>query len=224
MEFEWNAETLPVADRIFSVPSFANEQLESIVGNVRQRQKILDLCIGFGNLARLLVEVGKEVHGVDISQDSLEYARKKVETSLLGTLNLVKGDVRSLDYINQFDAVTCVGSFGFPYKDKQRVVAGISNALKPGGIVAITGVEQNLQDSFDNLASNELWAALESGEFSFSPAEISVLEKYNILSLNSDGVDSSTSAYSLLRENGFARIRVEHLYHETVYSISAVKK
>lgn len=73
----WDKLDLGLADKIMSATSFNDEQIRLIAEDLQPANKVLDLCVGFVNLAKVLVEQGKTVYGLDIMPESLEYARKK---------------------------------------------------------------------------------------------------------------------------------------------------
>src|SRR5262249_29429402 len=68
------------------------ELLDRFAASVRPLGAACELGCGPGHVARYLRERGVEVHGVDLSPEMLEHARR-----LNPTIELRQGDLRSLD-------------------------------------------------------------------------------------------------------------------------------
>jgi len=91
----------------------------------RPGERILDLGCGDGVLTRKLLERGCEVVGVDSSADMVEVART------LGVDARVM-DGHELTFQAEFDAVFSNAALHWMTRP-ERVLAGVSRALKPGG-------------------------------------------------------------------------------------------
>lgn len=91
----------------------------------RPGERILDLGCGDGALTVKLVEAGCEVIGVDASPAMIEAARS------LG-LDACVADAEHLAFHEDFDAVFSNAALHW-MKDAPRVVAGVWQALRPGG-------------------------------------------------------------------------------------------
>jgi SAM-dependent methyltransferase len=99
------------------------------------RSKILDLACGKGRHARYLNKLGYEVTGVDLSPESIAYA-KRYENQ---TLHFEEHDM-CLPYPSKFDAVfNLFTSFGYfdSEEDNLRTIKSIRNELKPEGFGVI---------------------------------------------------------------------------------------
>ena len=113
--------------------------------------RVLDLACGKGRHARFLAEQGYDVTGVDISPNSIAYARQ-FESERLA---FYQHDMRKLFRTNYFDAViNMFTSFGYFVKesDHLHVMQNIANSLRPGGMLLIdffnsVWVRQNLVPS-----------------------------------------------------------------------------
>ncbi len=96
------------------------------------KPKILDLCTGTGDVARLLHQryPDAEIIGVDFSEEMLKIAREKHKQ--IKEINFVEGDCLNLPFNNEsFDLVTI--SFGLRNTaDYNKVVAEIRRVLKLG--------------------------------------------------------------------------------------------
>ncbi|MEM6725330.1 MAG: methyltransferase domain-containing protein [Bacteroidota bacterium] len=94
--------------------------------------RMMDLACGKGRYARLLAEYAEEVVGLDLSEESIKYA-KQFES---GRLTFYKHDMRQLFRINYFDFIfNLFTSFGYFKTDREhlRVFMNIEKGLRPGG-------------------------------------------------------------------------------------------
>ena len=100
--------------------------------------RVLDVGCGPGRHAHALAELGLTVHGIDISQRFVDLA---TATAPPGA-TFERADARSLQFRGEFDAVICLcqGAFGLMTADghDETVLAGMSEALRPGGRLALS--------------------------------------------------------------------------------------
>lgn len=99
--------------------------------------QILDLACGFGRHANRLAARGHAVTGIDVMPGFLKMARQ--QAAELGVqVDYRQGDVRQLDFYEEFDRVLMLfTSFGYFEDDENRQVAAhMARALKPGGLLA----------------------------------------------------------------------------------------
>ncbi|HLS12145.1 MAG TPA: class I SAM-dependent methyltransferase [Flavobacteriaceae bacterium] len=93
--------------------------------------KILDLACGKGRHSRYLNHLGYDVVGLDLSQQSIDYAKQYENDSLHFEVH-----DKLIPYPKKFDAVfnlfTSFGYFEDP-KDNIRVIENIKSSLKPNG-------------------------------------------------------------------------------------------
>jgi len=99
-------------------------------------RRVLEVACGTGSHTKILVERGCEVTGVDISEDMLGMARRKVE----GHARFVRGDMRDLGATveGKFDAAVCLFSsisYNLTVPDLRRTVQGLYDHLREPGIV-----------------------------------------------------------------------------------------
>jgi len=84
----------------------------SIIPLIKTGGDVLDL--GVGPLARFAIQFAKrgfKVTGLDISQTTLEYAKKHISRENLD-INLIKGDITELEKIpGMFDFIYCLATF-----------------------------------------------------------------------------------------------------------------
>ena len=99
-------------------------------------ERILDLACGTGRHSLELVRRGFSVVGVEIGPELVEIARKDAADEGL-EVEFIGGDLRELDFENEFDIVLNLndGAVGYFETDEenQRTFEVISRALKPGG-------------------------------------------------------------------------------------------
>lgn len=104
-------------------------------GIIKPGMKVLDLGCGPGLYARRLSSAGVIVTGIDISQRSLDHARKCAEEAGLD-IEYKKLDFFDIDYTDEFDAVIQVyGELNTFSDDKRdRLLKIVHRALKKDGI------------------------------------------------------------------------------------------
>ncbi|MCL5021768.1 MAG: bifunctional demethylmenaquinone methyltransferase/2-methoxy-6-polyprenyl-1,4-benzoquinol methylase UbiE [Nitrospirae bacterium] len=106
-----------------------------VSARVTRGEKVLDICTGTGELAKLLLKrIGPEgsLTGADFCEDMLRVARKKM-SPMPKNLSLVVSDARELAFPdNTFDVATV--SFGMRnVPDTVRALREIGRVLRPGG-------------------------------------------------------------------------------------------
>lgn len=123
-----------------AIPILSPRQLEREVNFIEEGLgvapggQILDLACGAGQHAVELAARGYDVVGYDLSQSQLDWA-SGLAIERNQRLQFTAGDMRELNYQEEFDAIYCWNtSFGFFEEDKNVDVAHrIFNALRPGG-------------------------------------------------------------------------------------------
>lgn len=121
--------------------------------------RMLDVACGRGRHSKILASLGFEVKGIDISPDSVEYAKDSMpEATKEETPNpeFFEHDIRLPFWGNYFDyAFNFFTSFGY-FKTKREhdnALRTISRSLKPGGILVIDYL--NMHYAEDHLVHNE---------------------------------------------------------------------
>jgi ubiquinone/menaquinone biosynthesis C-methylase UbiE len=95
---------------------------------------LLDVACGTGEHAGFLSQY-YQVTGTDLNRSMLKIARKKHPE-----IQFLEGDMRSLDFARQFDAVSCLFSaIGFmkTKSDLRKAVSSMSRHLLPGGVLLV---------------------------------------------------------------------------------------
>ena len=155
-------------DKIWSSTSFNTIQTRLIVKALSLSTLILDLGTGIGNIAKKLVENGKNVYGLDINQQNLDYTTRKINSP---RFHPVFGDALKLDYREDFDGVSCASNMAY-FRDLPRIVAGIYRALKPEGLLAITGYEADKMQEWARFTGEESRKAIEKAKIILSNEEL----------------------------------------------------
>ncbi|HTL33327.1 MAG TPA: class I SAM-dependent methyltransferase, partial [Kofleriaceae bacterium] len=124
----------------FLTPQATQAEAEFVINgmNLAAGAQVLDLGCGYGRHAMELAARGFHVVGLDISTPLLVRGGEEAHRRGL-TINFVRGDMRELDFENQFDATYCLFStFGyFDDETNKKTLQNVARALKPGGKVLV---------------------------------------------------------------------------------------
>jgi ubiquinone/menaquinone biosynthesis C-methylase UbiE len=103
---------------------------------VKKGDKILDIGIGTGRLAKLLANKGAIVEGVDVSQGMMKEAKKKMKRM---RVNFKVADVgKKVPYPdNTFDYVICIRVLKY-ISTWKKTISEISRVLKKDGVFILT--------------------------------------------------------------------------------------
>lgn len=118
-------------------PQHTSREVDSVIERIglTAGAGILDLCCGYGRHSLELARRGFRVSGLDLSEQSLDLARKRATEEGLD-VDFVHADMREIPFSGEMDAViNMYSSFGFleTEGDDQEVLSGVARALKPGG-------------------------------------------------------------------------------------------
>jgi len=130
-------------------------------------KKLIDLGCGPGLYAKYFAQNSIIVTGIDISENSIEYAKKSAAEEGLNIEYLVK-DYRNSFGIDCFDAAICVWEdYGvLPPKDRVTFLKNVYDSLHKGGKFALDVLSDSVWDSFNEDSS---WYTSESGFFRAYP-------------------------------------------------------
>ena len=124
----------------FLTPQATQAEAEFVVNamNLAPGAQVLDLGCGYGRHAMELAARGFHVVGLDLSTPLLVRGGEEAHRRGL-TINFVRGDMRELDFENQFDGVFCLFStFGyFDDETNKKTLQNVARALKPSGKVLV---------------------------------------------------------------------------------------
>lgn len=124
----------------FLTPQATQAEAEFVIEtmNLAAGAQVLDVGCGYGRHAMELAARGFHVVGLDLSTPLLVRGGEEAHRRGL-TINFVRGDMRELDFENQFDAAYCLFStFGF-FDDEtnKKTLQNVARALKPHGKILI---------------------------------------------------------------------------------------
>lgn len=157
--------------------------------DVKSFSNILDIGCGSGKITALIAQLSpaSRIVGVDASESMIKAAHEKYK---LPHVTFQVADALNLPYHNEFDLVLSFSCIHW-IKNKDAVFAGIAKALKPGGMMLVTGCLKTANDpifrSFMDLKNKEPWSAALASinpESQLFPLEKEALEK----SLNGAGL------------------------------------
>jgi cyclopropane fatty-acyl-phospholipid synthase-like methyltransferase len=116
-----------------------NVFLASQAGLIRPGMQALAIADGEGRNGVWLAERGVQVHAVDVSPVALKKAHKlAAERSV--SLNFEQLDVLAWAWPeNAYDLIVAIFIQFAPPPERDRIIAGIRRALKPGGLLILQG-------------------------------------------------------------------------------------
>ena len=102
-------------------------------------ERVLDVGCGPGRHAVALAQYGLAVTGVDVSRRFLDLAAERARAANVSA-SFFEVDARRMPFEEEFDAVIsiCQGAFGLMGADDSLVLRRMTEALKPGGRLALT--------------------------------------------------------------------------------------
>jgi SAM-dependent methyltransferase len=111
---------------------------------LRPGMRVLDVGCGPGRHAAALARRGIEAHGVDVSARFVELATAAAPAGA----TFERLDARVLPFVEEFDAAVslCQGGFGLLGGEGEgAVLAGMTRALRPGGLLAVSAFSAYFQ-------------------------------------------------------------------------------
>lgn len=134
---------------------YSNKKFYSITGRSRefvsawlqkncQGKRVLDYCCGLGEVSQRLANYGASVYGMDISEESLKTASKRLNDSGLGVrASFQVMDAEGLAFGDEmFDVIVCSGVLH--HLDMERAYPELSRVLKADGkVICIEALGHN---------------------------------------------------------------------------------
>ena len=186
-------------------------------------KRILEVACGTGAHTKLLTRRGFDVTGVDISEDVLRVARRKVGSKA----TFVRGDMKNLDEVVQgeYDAVICLFSavsYNINTSDLRRTLEGFHGHLKKKGVAIFDthftkdGFRDGYrgEDIFDD--GNVIGARLSTSKRSGDVGELNftylIKDGKRVIVLRNDihklGLYSQSDILRVMKQVGFVKTRV----------------
>lgn len=106
--------------------------------NIKKNSLVLDVGCGFGRDIKLLVNIAKNISGIDYDREAIREAQKNL--SRFKNVNLFLEDARNMHFENDtFDYVICMGNtFGNFGKDKLKILKEMKRVAKRKGKIIIS--------------------------------------------------------------------------------------
>lgn len=120
--------------------------------NLKEYDKVLDACCGKGRHSIYLNKNGVDVTGIDLSSESIAFA-KQFENE---HLHFYEHDIRNILFSNNFQYVfNLFTSFGYFKRENEdiKAIKAFAKSLKPGGILLIDFL--NVEQISNNLNPND---------------------------------------------------------------------
>ena len=153
----------PEFDSATRKPESIRRTLNFIKGYCKNpAMQILDLGCGPGIYTKKLAEDGHHVTGMDISKNSIEYARSQATKNNL-QIDYICQNYLELDMSNQFDLIIMIFTdFGVLIPgDRDALLSKIYSALIPGGVFIFDVLNDNNLD--DKFPGEKAWTVKEGG-------------------------------------------------------------
>jgi ubiquinone/menaquinone biosynthesis C-methylase UbiE len=163
MAYKFLSRFYDLFDLIFLLGGKGNPRLGLLdaIGNTPQR--ILDVCVGTATSSILVASHNAKNHilGIDISDDMLAVARRKIAQKKLANLEVQNMSATAMQFAdNSFDVVMV--SFAlheFKRELRGEILLEVSRVLKPGGVFCV--VDFARQSGRLNQVFMKAWAIIE---------------------------------------------------------------
>ena len=188
-----NAHLNPNSDSASRKHDFISESVKWINSKIQTNSKILDLGCGPGLYSNPLSLLGHDVVGLDLSENSIDYALKD---SIAKKLNVVYKceSYLEMQYHDEFDFVFCIFcDFGvLSFENQTLLLKKIHQSLKKNGVLILDVLSTKY---FFDYRESKTWEYKESGFWRPSPHLILnenkkyptqkvILERYQIIEEN----------------------------------------
>lgn len=107
------------------------------------RRDVLDAGCGVGYGTAYLAETARNVVGLDVSTEAIEYARRRYAAD---NVDFVVGDVLAIPYADDSFDVVCAFETVEHLSDPERFVAEARRVLKPSGVLVASTPQAALAD------------------------------------------------------------------------------
>lgn len=207
----------PTVDSASRRPEYVRESV-GFIASLRAGGDLLDLGCGPGIYAELFHDAGFRVTGMDISQRSIDYA-KRMAAERGKNIEYIRQNYLSLSADAAYDIITLIYcDFGVLAPDvRLRLLRKVHRALKPGGVFI---VDAFTQDAYKNFSEQKTITYQRSGFWSDEEYVCVkrdclygsvVLEQYNVITAE------NVQTYNLWNEM-FDEERMSHALHAAGFS------
>ncbi len=124
-------------ENLMYLNSFERQELLRMLGADLDGKEVLDLGMGTGRLAQLLLSRGVKLTGVDISQEMVEKFKSKFSQA-----EAVKADVRELPFADESFDIALAAFLIVHLRDLEEFFDEVYRVLKPGGFILVTNINQ----------------------------------------------------------------------------------
>ncbi|AFY82762.1 class I SAM-dependent methyltransferase [Oscillatoria acuminata] len=175
--------------------------------DIQPGQHILDIATGTGLVAIEAAQIvgnSGSVVGVDLSEGMLRRSHSKIAAARLTNIELKQGDIETIEFpTNRFDRIFCC--CGIPYiPNIPTNLRRWHNFLKPGGIIALTGIAETA-----SIVSNIL---------------IKIAKNYGLeLPIWSEVTGTPEKCRNLLQTAGFEQIQVTEEQFGDYFSLESAE-
>lgn len=174
-------------------------------------RRLLDIACGTGTCALLFAREGFEVTGIDISQQMLEQARKKIQNSGY-RISLFQQDMREFKIDKRVDIATCLYdslNYLLQTEDLQRTFVSVHRALEENGAFIF---DMNTEYALKVVWGTNVWHRKEGGIASVWKSEFDLKTGIGTLYLT-----------WRTEENGM-RKKHHELHQERAYSAQEIRR
>lgn len=116
-------------------------------------KSVLEIGVGTGRIAVKVAPYSKQFTGIDISEKTIEKAKKNIKMGFLKKPELICADFLQYDFNKTFDVVYSSLTF-LHIKEKQKAFNVISSLLNPKGLFVLS-IDKN-QDEYINTGSSRI--------------------------------------------------------------------
>jgi hypothetical protein len=188
------------------------------------------LCVDghYGDFAVELAKSGRSVTLFDVDPEKLQYVRGKAGGNERLTIYLSDGSL--LPCIGKFGGAACLWC-GTDGRTGPAILKMAADAVRPGGVVAVSGMDPGSLDEYNALYIREMTNAFQNGMFTTDEVRMAVddleedpgyLERRRA-QMEVECHDEDFIA-GLLEGLGLSIRRREHFYEDTCFFMDALKR
>lgn len=120
-----------------SYKKWFEEERRYIIKNIKRNSKVLEIGCGDGRSIKDVLEVTKDITGIDNDETAIEHSKENLKNYL--SVKLILADGKNLPFQNEaFDYVTCIGTFANLGDDKYKILSEMKRVLKKNGKIIIS--------------------------------------------------------------------------------------